>query len=275
MNVPTFWQIARRPMWIGVLVLCLAVAGAFAALGQWQISRAVEEATSTGPDTETPVPLREIATPQQPIDPLDAWRRVEVSLDIVPDDGFIVSERINTGEPGYWVVLHGVDDEGASLVVAAGWTDDVHAAIDAATDASGYLGVVTGRYLPSEHPNEGDFESGELTRVSAAEFVNLWSELPEGGTYAGYLVLDEPLDGLEPIDSPPPAEQVELNLLNVFYALEWVIFAGAAVFLWWRLVKDEVEKAQEAAKEREPVDAAPSEGDSEAAPERDGSDSGH
>jgi hypothetical protein len=28
----------------------------------------------------------------------------------------------------------------------------------------------------------------------------------------------------------------------VFYAAEWVIFAGFAVFLWWRLVRDEWEK---------------------------------
>ncbi|MCC7128649.1 MAG: SURF1 family protein, partial [Microbacteriaceae bacterium] len=35
-----------------------------------------------------------------------------------------------------------------------------------------------------------------------------------------------------------PEKGVELNLLNLFYAAEWVIFAGFAVFLWWRLVKD-------------------------------------
>jgi len=247
-NAPTFWQIARRPLWIGVLVLCLGVASIFALLGQWQISRAVDESRATGPDTEVAVPLREIATPQQPIDALNVWRRVEVSLDVVADDVFIVSGRVNTGESGYWVVLHGIDDAGASLVVAAGWTGDIDSAIDAAMNVSGPLGLVTGRYLPPEHPNEADFQSGEITRVSPAEFVNLWSVVPDG-TYAGYLVLDNPLDGLEAIDSPPPSRQVEVNLLNIFYALEWVLFAGAAVFLWWRLVKDEVEKA---------VDAAPS-----------------
>lgn len=29
-----------------------------------------------------------------------------------------------------------------------------------------------------------------------------------------------------------------MNWLNVFYALEWVVFAGFAVFLWWRLLAD-------------------------------------
>ena len=26
--------------------------------------------------------------------------------------------------------------------------------------------------------------------------------------------------------------------MNIFYAIEWVVFAGFSVFLWWRLVAD-------------------------------------
>jgi hypothetical protein len=29
-----------------------------------------------------------------------------------------------------------------------------------------------------------------------------------------------------------------VNWLTLFYALEWALFAGFAVFLWWRLVED-------------------------------------
>ena len=32
---------------------------------------------------------------------------------------------------------------------------------------------------------------------------------------------------------------LELNFLNIFYALEWTVFSGFAVFMWWRLVQDE------------------------------------
>ena len=38
--------------------------------------------------------------------------------------------------------------------------------------------------------------------------------------------------------------EVELNLLNVFYALEWALFAGFAIYLWYRLVRDVVEREQ-------------------------------
>ena len=53
------------------------------------------------------------------------------------------------------------------------------------------------------------------------------------------------------IDSPEPVVEVPLNWLNSFYALEWALFAGFAVFLWYRLVRDawerEVEEAEIAA----------------------------
>lgn len=30
-----------------------------------------------------------------------------------------------------------------------------------------------------------------------------------------------------------------MHALNLFYAVEWVVFAGFAIFLWWRFVRDE------------------------------------
>ncbi len=77
-----------------------------------------------------------------------------------------------------------------------------------------------------------------------AAMVNLWSEVDPGGVYNGYIVANTPVAGLEKIDSPRPSQEVELNWLNLFYAAEWVIFAGFAVFLWWRLVRDVWEREQ-------------------------------
>ena len=36
---PTLREVMLRPRWIGVLLLALVVAGVFAWLGQWQLSR--------------------------------------------------------------------------------------------------------------------------------------------------------------------------------------------------------------------------------------------
>jgi hypothetical protein len=47
------------------------------------------------------------------------------------------------------------------------------------------------------------------------------------------------------IGPQPPAQKI--NWLNLFYSLEWVVFAGFALFIWWRLVKDDYHRDLEEA----------------------------
>ena len=256
---PSFWTVARRPKWIAVLIAVLAVASGFALLANWQLQRSVDASAAERTETETVVPLDSIAQPQVAMD-VDAFGRMaEADLTIVPGDTVLLSGRVNHADPGWWVVARAVDEHRASLAVAVGWAAtqaEADAAV-AAVEAAGVLGTVEGRYLPSESPIMSDFAAGERSALAVAELVNLWAEDPSAdgapGVYGGYLILAEPLGGLEAIDAPPPSAEVEFNLLNLFYALEWVVFAGFAVFLWWRLVRDEVEK-EAAASSSSPVE---------------------
>jgi hypothetical protein len=82
--------------------------------------------------------------------------------------------------------------------------------------------------------------------VSAAALVNQWSETDAAGAYAGYVTLGSGVPaGLTKIYSPPPVSTVQVDLLNVFYAIEWIVFAGFAIFLWYRLVRDAWEREEE------------------------------
>jgi cytochrome oxidase assembly protein ShyY1 len=239
---------ARKPRWIAALLAALAIAGGFAALGQWQLERSFEGGEITEEQSETVVGLDSIAVPQQPMTSDIIGQRVTIDASFVSDDYLVLSDRLNQGELGYWVVGHAVTESGASLAVAVGWAptdDDARSAIAAlASDAPD--GALEGRYLQSESPEQSDFEAGARSALAVAELINLWSE-PPAGVYAGYLVLADAPAGLDTIDSPPPVTEVSINLLNVFYAVEWVLFAGFAVFLWYRLVMDAVEAARESA----------------------------
>jgi cytochrome oxidase assembly protein ShyY1 len=242
MTSVSFWKVARRPAWIAALLLSLGVAAGFAALGQWQLSRSVDNAqVAEGPDTEAPVPLSSIAKPQSAVTVPQFGRRVTVSGSFVPGDVAVVTDRNNGGaQRGSTVVAHFVTDDGVSLVVALGWSPD-------AAPAPGALDqtALTGRYLESEVPSDSDFEAGVRSAISVAELINIWPDSTP--VYGGYLVLDQAPAGLDDIYSPPPEREVSLNLLNIFYALEWVLFAGFAVYLWYRLVRDAVEREAEAA----------------------------
>ncbi|HWH96748.1 MAG TPA: SURF1 family cytochrome oxidase biogenesis protein [Pseudolysinimonas sp.] len=234
-----FWRTALTPRWVAALLLSLAIAAGFAALGQWQLGRSVENVQVVDIDTETTVPLEQIAEPGTGMTDAQQGRTVTVSGELVPGDFVVLTDRSNGEvERGTWLVGHLVTDEGVSLAVALGWSTE-------GDPTASDLGRTewTGRYLPTEDPQSSDFEAGKRSALSVAELVNLWTE--PAPAYGGYLVLAEPLPGLEPIRADAPEREVTLNLLNVFYAIEWVLFAGFAIYLWYRLVRDAVERAEE------------------------------
>ena len=251
------WQLARSPRWIAALVLCLAIAGAFAALGQWQLSRSVERAVVDGRQTEQAVPLESLVAPNETNRSEAAGQKVTVSGTLVAGDFVIIGERLNQGQPGYWVMGHLVTvpaagTSQANLAVALGWAPSraaaasVVARLDSAPPGSTLATTdYTGRFLTTEAPSDDDVDNGEQKAASVAALVNQWVELPPGGVYGGYLVLDDAVTGLDAIDSPVPTSEVTLNWLNIFYAVEWAVFAVFAVFLWFRLVKDAWEREEE------------------------------
>jgi cytochrome oxidase assembly protein ShyY1 len=227
------WRIARRPKWIVALIAALIVAGVFAALGQWQLQRAIDEATVVERDTENAVALESVALPQSIPTTDSSGRMVSVSCEFVPGDDVVVENRQTPEGSGNWLIRHCQTPEGASLAVAVGWKNStiIPEAIPYAS------GAIIGRYVPSESPQQSDFRSGELSAISVAHLINLW-EAP-GPVYGGYLVSSPAPEGLLTIGTPAPPTDRQLNWLNLFYAAEWVIFAGFAVYLWYRLVKDE------------------------------------
>jgi surfeit locus 1 family protein len=243
------WNVARRPRWIAMLVLCLAVAAGFALLGQWQLERSVDEATVVERDTETVQPIEQLTQPQQATLESEAGYVVSVRGSFAPGDFTTLSGRLQDGQEGYWLVGHLVSSDAASLAVALGWAEQPDDFADIERGIRTDPIEIIGRYLPSDSPTESDFEAGEQSALAVSELINQWTEV--GDVYGGYVVLHEApaleLDGLQAIDSPEPTDEVTLNWLNIFYAAEWVIFAGFALYLWYRLVKDAWQREQEEA----------------------------
>ncbi|QEO09296.1 SURF1 family protein [Protaetiibacter larvae] len=245
-TIAQFFAVARRPRWIGALVLALAVASGFAALGQWQLERSVENSSAPEVATETPVPLTSVAEPQTPMRDAAIGQKVTARGTVVPGDFVVLTGRQNDGVAGAWLVAHVRTEEGASLAVGLGWAPDAAAAAAAESrvPTDGPLDIA-GRYLPAESPEVDDVESGEQSALSIGRLLNQWTD--PGPVFAGYVVLSTPTPGLEAIVQPPPFRDVSLNWLNLFYAAEWVIFAGFAVYLWYRVVRDVWEHEHEEA----------------------------
>ncbi|WP_158865544.1 SURF1 family cytochrome oxidase biogenesis protein [Leifsonia sp. AG29] len=242
-----------RPRWIGALLLALALAAGFAALGQWQLERAIESGKAVETPSETVLPLESVAKPGGPITDRAVGQLVTFTASFVPGDYQLLHDRLNQGRSGWWVVGHATvqgTNGPVALAVARGWAPDEAAAkaavarLDAGPTEDAKL---VGRILPDEQPEvPTDKKHPQLMRtLGVGALYNLWTAVDGVDVYNAYVVERGAPAGLTAIYSPPPIAQTELNWLNIFYAAEWIVFAGFAIFFWYRLVKDAKEKEDE------------------------------
>ncbi|TQK18742.1 SURF1 family protein [Microbacterium sp. SLBN-154] len=253
---PTLREVLIRPQWIALLALSLVVAGLFAWLGQWQLGRAIDTAPLPPGATEQVRPLAEVSEPGEYLPEPFVGQRVAVSGTWVPGDFIVVSSRFNDGVEGFWVTgqLRVADTAvPTSIAVAVGWAptqDAAEAAVErlnADADAGGAAVAIEGRLISDEGavPPPSGADPQTLIRMSPAALLSRWSDTAGLEVYRSYIVAEVPQGGLDEIVSAPPEAGSAVNWLNVFYAAEWVIFAGFAFYLWYRLAKDAWEKEVE------------------------------
>lgn len=255
---PTLREVMLRGRWIGMLLLCLVVAGVFAWLGQWQLGRAIDTNPPPPGATEETLPLDQIVKPGEYLDGAKIGQRAEVKGTWVPGDFLIVGSRFNDGAEGYWVTgqlrVAGAPAP-ASLAVAIGWAPDEESAQAAAArlekTAAGSVVDLSGRLISDEGPKAPPRgEPTRMDRMSPAALLGFWHDIDGLSVYRPFLASAAPLGELAAIDSPAPIEQSPVNWLNIFYAIEWAVFAGFAFYLWYRLARDAWEREVEAFEER-------------------------
>lgn len=252
---------AVKPKWIAALVFALAVAAVFVLLSQWQFSRSTQKDVAPPSVTEKVQPLLETLQPGQPMLGTEEGQLVTATGHFDASKQVVVQSRMQDGKVGFWVVTAFVVDGAAKLTgkaatdeavipVARGWIPEASAA------QAPPAGTVTleGRLLNSEGPILAkNLPAGQVSALSSAELTNLWKTT----TYAAFVVsYRELVDGtnvgaaagrgdLVRITVTATDQNGKVNWLNIFYAIEWVLFAGFAVFMWWRLVADDYRREQD------------------------------
>lgn len=241
----TFWQVARRPKWIGALLVALALAAGFAALGQWQLERSFRTVGHTDSQLESVVPIDSLIKPGGSFpEPADA-RKVEFSATPNTSNTYVVANRVQDRKSGYWLVIDYRLESGASIPVAQSWFSELDPALHARDEirdslVAQVLTKHTGWLLAPEAPEQIDASRPYLLNsLSPAQLVNLFSPDQPLQMYPGSIALADNRWIGEQIVIGTQRQSIELNFLNIFYAIEWVVFSGFAVFMWWRLVQDE------------------------------------
>lgn len=223
----SFAKVALTPKWLGALALALALAAIFAVLGQWQLSRALTT-TAKPVTTTTAIALDELSSPGSGFKTVFTNRIVTTEITEAVAVGRVAGRK-QQGNEGYWSVAVVTVKDGSYLVIAYDFGPETEV-----TNQPPQSGQITGRYLPSEVPEPAT--GGVFQSLSTEQAINS-AGLTAGPTYRGIVALTTGPGTPIIIEQEQP--RTEINILNAFYAIEWVLFAGFAVFLWWRLVQDE------------------------------------
>ncbi|NBR65111.1 MAG: hypothetical protein EBS85_02660 [Micrococcales bacterium] len=255
-------KLALTAKWITALVLCLLMAVAFALLAQWQINRSVLPNSDNDKWTKVSyVALDTVAEPNKPFSFMEVSKEgqqkvltlVSTRVTQNPGQAVLIANRVQVdGTKGYWLVVPTATVD-ARVFVAVGFISDLSSAKVALGQAKLLYNVqsfrpLAGRYLPSEAP-EPALEEDLFSSMSVAQLINLRpATLP---AYSGFIAITKPnaytqLPGVEAITIGLAKSDSQLNWLSAFYAIEWTVFAGFAVFMWWRLLADAYKKQQEA-----------------------------
>ncbi|UGQ09060.1 SURF1 family protein [Yinghuangia sp. ASG 101] len=254
-----------QPRWVAFHVLVLVAVPVCAALGLWQFQRYNEHNKDSGGSGATAVsaePAVELARQLEggsTVTTRDRGRNVLVEGRYDAAHQLIVPGREVDGRDGSYVLtpLRPAGEPELWLLVARGWV--------AGTPDPGAVPVpigdvrVTGRLELSETEHGSGIDRipglppGRISIINTPELVNV---LPYR-LYDGYVALtaQEPADAAGLVPVPPAKTQKSGGISgrawqNLGYTAQWFVFAGASVFLWWRVVRREIEERQEAEEAR-------------------------
>lgn len=234
------------------MVFALLLSGVFVLLSQWQLSRSTQHEPAEPSSVEDVRPLVDVLKPGQFFPGSVEDQMVTATGSYDPAKQVLVEGRLYDNRKGYWIVTAFAVDNAPKLKgvaasqqtwipVARGWVAEP---AEADAPPSGPL-TLTGRLLASEAPVPNvDAGPGRASAVSVAELINKWGVSSYPGfiaataeaTPAGPVPANQAVRALN-IPAQPPATQV--NWLNLFYSVEWVVFAGFALYIWWRMVADD------------------------------------
>jgi cytochrome oxidase assembly protein ShyY1 len=226
---------------LGVLALLAAAAVVCGLLGTWQLDRAQVRGAAAEAEREAelaaadPVPLTSVLAPQTTFTGALVGRKVSVTGRYEADGQLLVTGRALDGREGVLVLtpLRVDSAGGAVLPVVRGW---LPAGAAAPEPPAGDVDVIA--YLQAGESAAGPIADGTTEAISPAQLLGVW----DGPIWTGYAVLasSSPAQGddLALLD-PPTMPGSGLNVQNLAYALQWWIFGGFALLVWWRMVRDE------------------------------------
>ena len=233
----------------GLHVLAVAATTAAVLLGTWQYeawdARREDQAASRA---QTPAKrLSSVLSSDDPFPGNAVGQPVELQGRWLPRSTVYVSDRELRGRRGVWAVTPVEVCSGTAscagapaMLVVRGWAPTVD---DAPEPPTGTVRI-TGWLQPGEgsgrtDPDPTDDVIPQMRIADAIQHV-------DQDLYGGYVIAKSASAGGDGLEAVTPASLPKAGaftaLRNLLYAVEWWVFGGFAVFLWWRWCRDELER---------------------------------
>ncbi|MFD7917807.1 SURF1 family protein [Streptomyces sp. NPDC059740] len=251
------YRFLLTPRWWGINLFALLAVPLCVLMGTWQLSR-FEDRVDAQHQQEHRTTRAQQAAPEPvgrllPVSQVTSGRLATARGRYDTGHQLLVPGRRLGEREGFYVLTLLRTDGGKALPVVRGWlpgdADDPHATAKVPAPPRGEV-TVQGALQASESQDtdgavSGGLPQGQLGMISAASLVNV---VPYD-VYDGWVTLTHPRSPLKPV--PPAApENSGLDLKafqNLGYTGEWFVFAGFAVFMWFRLFRREAEAARDRA----------------------------
>ncbi|MEU6987092.1 SURF1 family protein [Streptomyces sp. NPDC046324] len=242
------YRFLKAPRWWGINVFVLLAIPFCLFMGTWQMGKFEDRVDSHREAEQAPDPGTLKTEPLDALLPVDketSGRPAEASGRY--GEQFLVPGRELEGRTGAYVLTLLKTDDGKSLPVVRGW---LPAGAKAPAPPPGQVTVV-GALQASENTGTkgvhaaGGLPEGQLGMISAGSLVNL---VPDE-MYDAWITLTDSPAGLTPVPAAAAAgTSLDLKAFqNLGYTAEWFVFAGFVVFMWFRLLRREVEAHRDAA----------------------------
>ena len=241
------------PRLLGLHALAIAATAAAVLLGLWQYDawRIHREDRSASLVDARPLALQSVMSADDPFPGADVGRPVSFSGRWLPQSTVYVADRTLEGRRGVWAVTpvavcssgQDVDEcaKSPAMLVVRGWApsvEDVPAPPAGAVRVTGWLQPGEGAGIGDPRPDDDVIP--EMRIADAIQHV-------DQDLYGAYVIALEATRGLEPVTPESlPKAPASTGLRNLLYAIEWWVFGGFAVFLWWRFCRDELERERAA-----------------------------
>ncbi|MFI9648861.1 SURF1 family protein [Streptomyces sp. NPDC052040] len=245
------YRFLLTPRWWGINVFVLLAVPFCIFMGSWQLGRfesrvhEQEQASrqASAARTEAARPLQELL----PVDKNTSGKRATATGRYGTQ--LLVPDRELDGRQGFYVLTLLRTDGGRALPVVRGWLPGDANRAKAPAAPTGEV-TVTGALQASESPGGNGVGGGgglppdQTAAISAASLVNL---VPYR-LYDAWVTLDKADSGMKAVPATAPqGTGLDLKAFqNLGYTGEWFVFAGFTVFMWFRLLRREVEYARDA-----------------------------